>query len=158
MDVKEFLRGLEAFCELSDEELERLVKLAKLRHVKAGEMVDIQGQPADKFYILVNGRLGVVLDLDFGVTKRSYLVTSIGPGEMFAWSGMVGNPHYTASGKTLADSTVIEFDAKELEKEFAEDPKLGFAVMRGVAKTIASRLRHMQLQLVREYALRESEE
>ncbi len=158
MDVKEFLKGLPAFEHLEDEDLNRVVKLARVRKVKSGEMVDVQGEPAAKFYIMVSGRLGVVLGLDFGVARKSYMVTSVGPGQMFAWSGMVGNPFYTAGGKTLADSTLLEFEVPELEKEFEEDPRLGFIVMRAVAKTIASRLRHMQLQLVQQYALRESVE
>jgi CRP-like cAMP-binding protein len=158
MDVKAFLKSLPAFGQLADEHLDRLAKLARFTQFKSGEMVDFQGEPAEKFYILVSGRYGVVLDLDIGVAKRSYMVTSVGPGQMFAWSGMVGNPTYTAGGRTMTDCTMLEFDSAELNKAFDDDPKLGLAVMRAVAQTIASRLRHMQLQLVQQYVFRESEE
>ncbi len=158
MDVKSFLRNLAVFSGLDDQQLDRLAQLGRVRTARAGELIDVQGEPAEKFYILVSGRYAVVLDLDIGVAKRSYMVTTIGPGQMFAWSGMVGNPTYTAGGKTLTDSTMLEFDAAKLEKLFAEDTRLGYAVMKAVAQTIASRLRHMQLQLVQEYAMGESEE
>lgn len=158
MDVKEYLRSLPAFEDLGDEDLNRVVRHGRVRDVKAGEQIDVQGEPATMFYILVSGRLAVVLDLDFGVSKKSYMVTSIGPGQMFAWSGMVGNPTYTASGKTLSDSVILGFQVPELEREFQEDPRLGYVVMRAVARTIASRLRHMQLQLVQQYAVHESAE
>lgn len=158
MDVKEFLKSIPAFDHLSEAEFDRLEKLAVVRQVKAGETVDAQGQPADKFFILVLGRLAVVLGLDFGVSSNEYIVMTIGPGQMFAWSGMVGNPKYTASGKTLSDCTVLEFDVPALEQEFDADPQLGYLVMRAVAKTIASRLRHFQLQLVKEHAIHESVE
>ena len=158
MDVKEFLRSLSAFDRLDDRDLDRVVKHAKVKNVPGSQLIDIQGEPSNRFYILVSGRLGVVLDLDFGVAKRSYLVTSVGPGEMFAWSGMVGNPTYTAGGKTLTDCTMLEFDAAKLRGLFEEDARLGYAVMKAVAQTIASRLRHMQLQLVQQYAMSESEE
>ncbi|OYD15806.1 hypothetical protein CH330_04675 [candidate division WOR-3 bacterium JGI_Cruoil_03_51_56] len=158
MDVKEFLKSIPAFSHLEDAEFDRVVKLAKVSNVKPGEMIDVQGEPAKKLYIMVSGRLSVVLDLDFGVVKKSYMVTTVGPGQMFAWSGMVDNPAYTASGKTLTDCTLLEFEIRQMEKEFEEDPRLGFVLMRAVAKTIASRLRHMQLQLVQQYAVRESAE
>jgi CRP-like cAMP-binding protein len=77
---------------------------------------------------------------------------------MVGWSGTVGNPTYTAGSKTLTEATLLEFEVDKLEKEFDEDPRLGFVMMRGVAATIASRLRHMQLQLVQQYAVRESGE
>ncbi len=158
MDVKEFLKGVPAFDQLEDEDLDRLVKLAGVRDIKVGDVMDAQGAPADKLYITVKGRIAVVLDLDFGVSKKSYMVTTIGPHQMFAWSGMVGNPKYTAGGKALTEATVLEFDVAALESEFEEDPRLGYVMMRGVAKTIASRLRHLQLQLVQQYALRETVE
>ena len=96
---------------------------AKVGEAKAGSMVDVQGEPAAKFYILVSGRLGVVLELDFGVTKKTYMVTSVGPGQMFAYSGLVGNPHYTAGSRAMANSTYLEFDVAKLDAAFNEDPR-----------------------------------
>jgi len=158
MDVKEFLQTIPAFEHLSDAEFDRVTQLARVRKVGRGEVIDAQGDPADRFYILVTGRVAVVLNLDFGVARSSYMVTTIGPGQMFAWSGMVGNPKYTAGGRTLTDCTLLEFEVPKLEKEFEDDPKLGYLMTRAVAKTVASRLRHMQLQLVKQHALRESAE
>lgn len=158
MDVKAFIKGISGFDRLEESELERVARIAELKSVKAGEAVDVQGEPADKFYILVSGRLAVVLTLDFGVTHQTYQLMTLGPGQMFAWSGLVGNPHYTAGSRAISDCSFLEFDVRELERLFEEDPKLGYVMMRLVAQTIASRLRHMQLQLAQQYALRESVE
>ena len=87
MDVKEFLKTIPEFAQLTDADVDLVAKIAKVGEVKAGSMVDVQGEPATKFYILVSGRLGVVLELDFGVAKKNYMVTSVGPGQMFAYSG-----------------------------------------------------------------------
>jgi CRP/FNR family transcriptional regulator len=158
MDVKEFIRTIPAFDHVGEQELERVAKLAGVREIKRGTVVDAQGDPAKKFYILVKGRVAVTLDMDFGVSKKSYIVTTVGPGQMFAWSGLVGNPNYTAGGKTLTDCVVLEFEVAELEKEFENDPQLGYSLMKAVAQTVASRLRHMQLQLAQQHAVRESAE
>ncbi|NPV14792.1 Crp/Fnr family transcriptional regulator [candidate division WOR-3 bacterium] len=156
--LKNFLRGIEGFERLDEEELERIARIARLNSVKAGELIDVQGEPATKFYILVSGRLAVILTLDFGVAHQTYQVLTLGPGQMFAWSGLVGNPHYTAGSRAITDCSYLEFDVKELERLFDEDPRLGYVMMRLVARTIASRLRQMQLQLAQQYALRESAE
>jgi CRP-like cAMP-binding protein len=158
MDVKAFLKTIPEFEQLSEADVDRVASIARVGEVKAGGMVDVQGEPATKFYILVSGRLGVVLELDFGVTKKSYMVTSLGPGHMFAYSGLVGNPHYTAGSRAMTNSTFLEFDVARLEKEFKEDPGLGYVMMRMVAQTIASRLRAMQLQLAQQYAVSEAEQ
>lgn len=157
MDVREFLKTVPEFSQLTQEDIERLAAAARVAEAKANSPVDVQGEPADRFYILVSGRLGVTLDLDLGVSKKSYIVTSVGPGQMFAWSGLVGNPHYTAGSRTLTDCTYLEFQVDRLNKVFADDPRLGYAVMQMVARGIAGRLRAMQLQLVQQYALSEAE-
>jgi CRP-like cAMP-binding protein len=157
MDAKQFLKTIPEFAPLADSDLDRIARIARPGAVKANKLVDVQGQPADKFYILMTGRLGVVLNLDLGVSQKSYMVTTLGPGHMFAWSGVVGNPHYTASSRALVDSTYLEFEVSALQKEFEDDPRLGYVVMRMVSQTIASRLRAMQLQLAQQYALSEAE-
>lgn len=158
MDIKDFLRGVPGFRRLADEHFDRIVPLARERQVKAGTVIDRQGDPAERFYVLMQGRVAVVLEVDFGVSCNSYIVTSLGPGEMFAWSGMVGNPKYTASGEALTDATVLEFRIGEMERVFDEDPELGYHFMRAIARIISSRLRHMQLQFVKQAAIRESTE
>ena len=158
MDVKAFLKTIPEFAELPEADVELVAKLAKVGEAKAGGMIDVQGEPATKFYILVSGRLGVVLELDFGVTKKNYMVTSVGPGQMFAYSGLVGNPHYTAGSRAMANSTYLEFDVAKLNAAFDEDPRLGHVMMKMVAQTIASRLRAMQLQLAQQYAVSEAEQ
>jgi CRP-like cAMP-binding protein len=158
MDVKAFLKTIPEFEQLPDADVELVARLAKVGEAKAGNMVDVQGEPATKFYILVSGRLGVVLELDFGVTRKNYMVTSVGPGQMFAYSGLVGNPHYTAGSRAMANSTYLEFDVAKLDAAFNEDPRLGHVMMKMVAQTIASRLRAMQLQLAQQYAVGEAEQ
>ena len=158
MDAKVFIRTIPAFDHVGEQELDRVAKLARVREVKAGTVIDAQGDPAMKFYILVKGRLAVTLDMDFGVSKTSHIVSTVGPGQMLAWSGLVGNPNYTAGGKTLTDSVILEFKVTELEKEFENDLQLGYWMMKAVAQTVASRLRHMQLQLAQQFAVRQSAE
>ena len=86
------------------------------------------------------------------------MVTSVGLGQMFAYSGLVGNPHYTAGSRAMANSTYLEFDVAKLNSALDEDPQLGHVMMKMVAQTIASRLRAMQLQLAQQYAVSEAEQ
>ena len=154
MDIKAFLKAIPEFAHLTEADVDRVASIASVGEIKAGDMVDVQGAPATRFYILVSGRL----ELDFGVTKKSYIVTSLGPGHIFGYSGLVGNPHYTAGGRAMANTTFLEFDVAKLEKAFEEDARLGYVMMRMVAQTIASRLRAMQLQLAQQYALSQAEQ
>lgn len=158
MDTKAFLKAIPEFGHLTEADVDLVASIAQVGEVKAGDTVDVQGEPATRFYILVSGRLGVVLELDFGVTKKSYIVTSLGPGHMFGYSGLVGNPHYTAGSRAMTNSAYLEFDVAKLNTAFDEDPRLGHVMMKMVAQTIASRLRAMQLQLAQQYALSQAEQ
>ena len=102
MDVKAFLKTIPEFEQLPDADVDLMARLAKVGEAKAGAMVDVQGEPATKFYILVSGRLGVVLELDFGVTKKNYMVTSVGPGQEL--NNIVEFPWATASQGTATHS------------------------------------------------------
>jgi len=158
MDTKAFLKAIPEFAHLTEADVDLVASIARVGEVKAGDMVDVQGESATRFYILVSGRLGVVLELDFGVTKKNYIVTSLGPGHMFGYSGLVGNPCYTAGSRAMTNSTYLEFDVAKLNTAFDEDPRLGHVMMKMVAQTIASRLRAMQLQLAQQYALSQAEQ
>lgn len=158
MDIKAFLKAIPEFAHLTEADVDRVASIASVGEVRAGDLVDVQGEPATRFYILVSGRLGVVLELDFGVTKKSYIVTSLGPGHIFGYSGLVGNPRYTAGSRAMTNSTYLQFDVAKLEKAFEEDLRLGYVMMRMVAQTITSRLRAMQLQLAQQYALSQAEQ
>ena len=132
MDVKEFIKTISAFDHVSEQELDRVAKLARVREVKRGTVVDAQGDPAMRFYILIKGRVAITLDMDFGVSKKSYIVTTIGPGQMFGWSGLVGNPNYTAGGKTLTDCEVVEFKAGGIDAPRTEHKDSFVATTSGV--------------------------
>ena len=107
--------------------------------------------------IIIHEGRAAIKDNPLVAVLLSLVAFAAHPGDMFAWSGLVGNPNYTAGSRAMTDCTFIEWQADKLRAEFEADARLGYVVMRAVAQTVASRLRAMQLQLVQQYALSQAE-
>jgi CRP-like cAMP-binding protein len=122
---------------LSDHDRETLLSTSVQRSYRAGEIIFHEGDDADAFCLLVSGRVGLLTDVGHG---RHLLAGTLGPGRLFAWSGLVGDHHYTATAHAVLDCQVAVFPAEAVRRLCASDPSLGYHLMNEVAADIAQRL------------------
>ncbi|MCX7851351.1 MAG: cyclic nucleotide-binding domain-containing protein [Caldilineales bacterium] len=155
----ELLRRYAFFAGLSYENIVTLAGLAEEETVEAGHVFFHEGERLDRFYLLVQGNVGVIIELPdtrveqpvsgqlTGVLKtRDVVVSTVGPGEVFGWSALVPPHTATAGAKALTPCRVVVFDAAGLLKAFAEDCHFGYVMMQKAAETIRSRLHDMHIQ------------
>ena len=95
---------------------------AELRTYRAGEVIFHEGDDAQAFCLLVSGRVGLLTDVGHG---RHLLAGTLGPGRLFAWSGLVGDHHYTATAHAVLDCQVAVFPADAVRRLCDADPSLG---------------------------------
>lgn len=77
------MRALPLFNKLSDAELDRLLARATLRRIAMGEAVFEQGQKADRFFLLLHGRLKVTQVTADG---QQIIVRMVHPGDIFGFA------------------------------------------------------------------------
>lgn len=66
MDLRQILRSVMLFSKLSDDDLEKVSALCKMRKLARGEVLAKQGTPGTEFYIVTHGFVEVSVDSDLG--------------------------------------------------------------------------------------------
>lgn len=155
MITVDLLKQFAFFKGFSDEELTKLLEIAKEESYKAGVQVYKKGDPASKLYLLEEGKVVMLMDSYMGPHRPPMQVTVdlVTKGEAMGWSAVVEPYIYTLGARCMDDSKVIAFDADKLRNLLNKDSSLGYKFTQAVAKVIATRLTHTQIILVGERGL-----
>jgi len=130
---------------LAPTEKDSLFDLAIGRSYAAGELIFAENDKAYSVIVLLDGRVGIQMDIGNG---RKLMVSTVEPGEITAWSGLVPPYHFTASGRAVEDCEVAIFRSEDLNRLFDENPRFGYQFMQRIACVTAQRLRDAHLQLM----------
>jgi CRP-like cAMP-binding protein len=153
MAIENLRRVLEEhafFQGMKPEFLELLAGCAKNVVFHADETLFREGDPADEFYLIREGRVGLHLE----GPGSPISIQTCGDGDGVGWSWLVGPPphqwHYTA--RAVKDVRAIAIDGVCLRKKCEQNYELGYEVLRRVAEVMAERLGATRLQLMDLYA------
>lgn len=139
------LKQLHFTADLPDDVLTKLATLAAVCDHAAGGTLFREGSNHDRLLIVTKGR--VVLEMH--VPGRGNVpILSLGPGDIVAWSALVGNARMTTSAVARDDTQVISIPAQELRALCEADHSVGYLVMRQIGQALANRLVATRLQLL----------
>jgi CRP-like cAMP-binding protein len=139
------LYGSDLMRRLDEADVEAVCQSAKYKTYPAGETIFKENEEAYAVCVLLEGRVGLQMEVG---NQRQLLVSTLDPGEMFAWSGLVAPHNFTATAKAMVDSEVAVFKSEDLSRLFDDRPRLGYQVMTNIALIIGERLRDSHLQLL----------
>jgi CRP-like cAMP-binding protein len=126
-----FLTGLDR------RSLRQLTGLASQKRFDAHQMIFYEGQPANEFYLVCLGKVGIETAL-FGC--EAILIQSLSPGDVVGWSWLLPPYEWHYSARALEPTEVIALDGKALRSQCEEDHDLGYEVMKRFALVIVQRL------------------
>lgn len=109
---RERLAQIPLFSSLASSDLERLAQAVKEVHAPAQTVVFRQGEPGDRFYVIVEGAVGVVKD---GVP-----VAKLTEGEFFGETALLFTRERTATVATTEESTFWTIDGPAFERMVRE--------------------------------------
>ncbi|MEX0679487.1 MAG: cyclic nucleotide-binding domain-containing protein [Pirellulales bacterium] len=134
------------FCESLPEHVrERIAASATLRTFAADTILFREGTQNDQLMIISVGRVA----LDMRVPPRGDVrIVSLGPGDMVAWSALLGGGRMTTSAVALEDTQIVAIRAADVLALCQSDPVFGYHLMRQVALALANRLVATRLQLL----------
>ena len=155
----ELIRRYPFFAGLKQQNIAALADAASAQTVDAGHIFFREGEMLESFYFLLEGAVAIVIELPDNNLKqpvsdqllgafhtRDVVVSTVGPGDVFGWSGLVP-PHTTsAKAKTLTKCRVLAFDCTALLHDFNEDCEFGYLMMQRAARIIRNRLHDMHIQ------------
>ena len=144
-EIKNLLGGSGFTADLPEQALDEFAAVASLANFAAGRMIFEEGAANPFLYVVVQGRVG----LDIEVPGRGRVrVLSIGPGEMLAWSALLGGGTMTVSATALQDTQVLAMPGARLIEICRANHEAGFHVMQRMASALAQRLVGTRLQLL----------
>ena len=135
----EFLRAIPA--ELHS----HLEQLVQQRSYSPGTSLFSEGAHHDEFHIIVSGHVR----LDMHVPRRGRIpILTIGPGDVLAWSALLGHGIMTSSAIALDPIQTVAFPGEALRKLCESHHEIGYHIMRQLATSLSRRLVATRLQLL----------
>lgn len=148
-NIRNYLASNEFFSKLDKEFVEFAVQHAKERELTKGEMLFRQGQSADKFHLLITGRVVVEIPSVYGPSLE---LQNLGEGQVLGWSWFIPPYEWHFQARAEEDSTVIEFDGRALREHCEEDKEFGYELLKRVSELMSERLTAARRRMMDEFS------
>jgi CRP-like cAMP-binding protein len=145
---KERITSVEIFKGLRQDELEEIAELCEEVIFADGDRVLTEGERADYFYILEEGRVDLRFELPSCKTSEDMTVSTTEPGECFAWSAMVPQHIATLSCYSTGMSGAIRIEGVKLLNLCKRNSRIGFIIMQNIAVVMRDRLTKLEALFV----------
>jgi MFS family permease len=125
-DARRRLADVTLFAGLPPARLETAMRRATLREIKAGTTIIRQGDPADDFYVIGNGRVEVT-QTDASGTSR--VLRQMSGGEFFGEIGLLSRVPRTATVVALSDCTLVALEGAAFLELVESGPGLTYKLL-----------------------------
>ena len=130
------LESHEIFQLLRPEQVNVLSTAAEEISLRAGDAVFRRGEPAENFYVVLEGQVALRLPRPDGV---NVLIDEVTEGAIFGSCVCFQIASYTLSATCSADSRVLKIKAATLKKLMDDDPIMGYAIQTLVSRAYFKR-------------------
>ncbi|MEL7450916.1 MAG: cyclic nucleotide-binding domain-containing protein [Pseudomonadota bacterium] len=125
------------FADLAPEFVDFLAQAASRVKLKADKVVFRHGDRADKFYVLVSGRVTVEIPALYGPALE---VQALSSNEALGWSWLIPPFKWNFQARAETDCELLEFDGKELLLLCDREPRFGYELVKRFAALMSERL------------------
>ena len=133
-----FMKGLSA------EQITRLSACAMDSHFAVGEIIFREGDPANRFYLIQEGRVALESRPSGG---EAMVIGEIGPGDVLGWSWLLPPYRWHFDARAIEPVSAVFLYGTRLREECEEDHDLGYELMKRTAEVIIQRLQSTRQQL-----------
>jgi CRP/FNR family transcriptional regulator, dissimilatory nitrate respiration regulator len=118
------------FSGLDEEGLLRIKEIASRREIKKGESLFIQGEEAEGFFLVLQGRIKIYRLSPQG---KEYILRIVGPGETLAEAAVFSGKTYPASADSLEDSRLYYLKKSDFVHLIRQNPQLALNMISGLS-------------------------
>ena len=137
--VHPFLRGLKPA------HLRLLADSAMRTHYEAGELIFREGDPANRFYLIEQGRVSLETQ---GKDAPPVSVQVIGPGDVLGWSWLFPPYYWHFDARVIEPTTAIFFYGTRLREQCEQDHDFGYEMMKRMTQVVIHRLQATRKELL----------
>ena len=136
------LRAHHLFAGLSPPQLQRVLANSHVDEYLPGQLLFDRGQPAQHFFVVLEGQVNLVLYSKAGEEK---IVDILGPGQSFAEAVMfMAGSVYPVSAVAAAKSQVARFSNPEYVSILRESPETCLRMLGHLSQRLHMRLREIE--------------
>ncbi|MDR3514840.1 MAG: cyclic nucleotide-binding domain-containing protein [Azospirillaceae bacterium] len=136
----ETIRGTVLFQRLGDRGLRALLAQATVRTLDRGATLFLQGEPADRFFVLLRGWVKLYR---LGRDGSEAVVALVGPGETFAEAAVFAHGGFPVCAQAIDSIRILTMTAASFARTIREDEEIAFAML----AAMSMRLRHLVSQV-----------
>lgn len=146
--IPELLADTRMFEGLSEAHLDLIGGCGRLVRFDSNEYLLQEGEPADTFYLVRSGRVGLEVH---GPGRGALVVATLDAGEVAGWSWLFEPYRVALDVRTIEPCGLVAFDGACLRDKCEGDHELGYQLMRRFAHNMADALLATRLQLLDVY-------
>jgi CRP/FNR family cyclic AMP-dependent transcriptional regulator len=133
------------FAGLNSSHLLLMTQSAMIINYEIGQQIFKQGDPANRFYLILEGRVAIETETKEHVTVA---LPKFGPGTDLGWSWLVP-PHYLHfSALAIEPTKAIFFYGTRLRQQCEDDSEFGYELMKRVATLAVQNLESIHKNLM----------
>jgi CRP/FNR family cyclic AMP-dependent transcriptional regulator len=127
------LRAVPLFSSFPEDQLRTLATMVNRKSLPRGAMVMAAGDPTDSLYIVLSGRLKVMMSDADG---KEVILSILGPGEFFGEMGLIDDSPRSASVIGIEPCELLSISKRDFNKCLADSSEMAMAVMRGLVQRL----------------------
>jgi CRP/FNR family transcriptional regulator, cyclic AMP receptor protein len=143
--LEKFVREHPFAAGMSDEHINLLTGCAKNVHYKAGEFLFKEGESAENFYFIREGKVAMELHAP---PKGTVQIDTRSTGETLGWSWMVDPHRWFYDARAVEDVRALAFDAVCLRGKWDSNHELAYEMYRRFVPLMQRSLQATRLQLL----------
>ncbi|CAB4957907.1 MAG: cyclic nucleotide-binding domain-containing protein [Actinobacteria bacterium] len=131
--MDDVLRQAPLFLALDPEGAAALRASLTERSVAKGEIVFQEGEPGDRMYVILEGKVKLGQSSNDG---RESLLAILGPGEMFGELSLFDPGQRTSTATALTDAVILALSNEQLRPWLAGRPEVATALLQALARRL----------------------
>jgi len=136
--IMDMMRSLRLFESFSDDELEMLGIVFRIREFHKGARICREGFPGAGLYIIVSGTVDLVREPTPGYQRR---LATQGPGTLLGQISIIDGARRIASAEAISDVVALEMDRADFERLFESQSLFTYKLLDVILRDLSFRLR-----------------
>ena len=134
MEVAEILKQTPIFSSLTQRDLRRLAKTARVRKYQTGQTIVREGQNPHGFFIIKSGKVEVVKDAD---TDHPSVLRIMEAGDFFGTAALIERKPRTATVRAIEDTECVSLWRVNFRAELKQNPEIAVKMLSSLLRRIS---------------------
>ena len=147
--VTQFVREHSLFAGMDQDQVDYVAGCGQLRRFKEGDYLTRENDPADYFFLLLEGR--ALIETHQHNLPAAPLLT-INANDIVGWSWLIPPYRYQFDARATTNLRTVELNGRCIRDKCEGDPALGYELLKRLASVMVSRIHGARFQLLDVYS------